>query len=157
MIHLHPVELRIILLLFAMRRSKLSLMAEKKNKKPYGASILLEQAHRKSFGPWAVQLLKRHSTSTSKCTVKSKELHWHLEKAFLNRFPLTCLRTWCGCRLRCLSVSLQKSWLLENRQEKSAMTHDGHYNAHIHCVTFTISMHQCYKEQKEVGVFGLAL
>lgn len=45
-------------------------------------------------------------------------MHWHLERAFLKRFPLTCLRTWCGCRFRCLRVSLQKSWFLETNRKK---------------------------------------
>lgn len=43
---------------------------------------------------------------------KNAALQLHLQRAFLNRFPFTCLRTWCGCLLRCLRVSLQNSWFL---------------------------------------------
>lgn len=50
-------------------------------------------------------------------------LHRHLQRAFLKRFPFTCLRTWCGCLLRCLSVSLQKSWLLQQTEEDIRWQH----------------------------------
>lgn len=61
------------------------------------------------------------SQQNSNVSITNKKLfveYWHLERAFLKRFPFTCLRTWCGCRLRCLRVSLQKSWLLEKQTGK---------------------------------------
>lgn len=81
-------------------------------------------------------------------------MHWHWERAFLKRFPSTCLRTWCGCRFRCLRVSLQKSWLLENRQETSNSTSQSADQLHTVSLIWVTNCHCCRWHQEGVGAFS---
>lgn len=77
--------------------------------------------YRTGLSWWHPHFTRHHinNTGLKRKTVQVEFVwYWHLERAFLKRFPLTCLRTWCGCRLRCRRVNLQKSCLLENKHQR---------------------------------------